>query len=70
MLNYRNEGYGTENMIYSDLSFTLGHKRVEEYINSLPIENNMKEKMYQDLMKHSVRSEKVNEIILLAFITR
>lgn len=53
-------------MIYSDLSFTLGHKRVEEYINSLPIENNMKEKMYQDLMKHSVgvRSEKVNKIIL------
>lgn len=49
-----------ENMIYSDLSFTLSHhQRVEEYINSLPIETDMKEKMYQNLMNRSIRSDKV-----------
>lgn len=58
---YRNDGgYGTENMIYNDLSFTLSHQRVEEYINSLPIETDMKEKMYQNILKGSLRSDKVN----------
>lgn len=48
-----------ENMIYNDLSFTLSHQRVEEYINSLPIETDMKEKMYQNILKGSLRSDKV-----------
>lgn len=48
-------------MIYTDLSFTLGNnQRVEEYVNSLPIENDMKEKLYNDLLKQNFRNEKVN----------
>lgn len=56
---YRNEDFQTPNMNYYDSSYTFCDLKVEGYINSLPIESDMKEKLYNDLLRQSYKAEKV-----------